>query len=171
MAEGFSPDSNIFHDIWVNVRRQDSSHQKVRLGDFLKFLTVRLFIWSVLDEELCKFLKSYFPDYNERMVTVPVSFQYKGVQGVKTHGIVRDDGGRKGDDIGKEEKDWNKAVSGLRAEQSIFDELQRQFFDEPCLLMNGFSEHNLIKVVKSKLQKDKKGKCEALSDEVKNTKF
>ena len=104
------------------------------------------------------------------MVTVPASFQYKDVQGVKTHGIVRDDGGKKGKEISKEEKDWNKAVSGLRAEQRIFDEIQRQFADQPCLLMNGFSEHNLFKVVKSKLQQDKKGKCEALSDEVK-TKF
>ena len=72
--------------------------------------------------------------------------------------------------VSKEEKDWNKAVSGLRAEQRIFDEIQRQFSDQPCLLMNGFSEHNLFKVVKSKLQQYKKGKCEALSDEVK-TKF
>ena len=99
------------------------------------------------------------------MVTVPVSFQYKDVQGVKTHGVVRDDGGRKGDDVSKEEKDWNKAVSGLRAEQRIFDELQRQFSDQPCLLINGFNEHDLIKVVKSKLQK--KGKCAVLTDEVK----
>ena len=100
------------------------------------------------------------------MVTVPVSFQYKDV---KTHGIVRDEGGRKGEDVSKEEKDWNKAVSGYRAEQRMFDELQRQFAGEPCLLMNGFSEHDLIKVIKSKLQK--KGKCAALSDEVKLLEF
>ena len=100
------------------------------------------------------------------MVTVPVSFQYKGVQGVKTPGIVRDDGGRQVEEVSKEEKDWNKAVSGLRAEQRIFDEIQRQFSDQPCLLINGFSEQDLIKVVKIKLQK--KGKCDALSGEVKN---
>ena len=58
------------------------------------------------------------------MVTVPVSFQYKDVQGVKTHGIVRDDGWRRGEEISKEEKDWNKVVSGLRAEQRLFDEIQ-----------------------------------------------
>ena len=110
-----------------------------------------------IDDEFCEFLKENFPEYNERMVTVPVSFQYKDVQGVKTHGIVRDDGGREGDLVSKEEKDWNKAVSGLRSEQRIFNEIQRQFSDQPCLLMNGFSEHNLFKVVKSKLQQDKKG--------------
>ena len=93
---------------------------------------------------------------------MPVSFQYKDVS---THGVVRDQGGRKGKDVSKEEKDWNKAVSGSRAEQRIFDELQRQFSNQPCLLMNGLNEHDLIKVVKSKLQK--KGKCTALSDEVK----
>ena len=140
------------------------------------FLTISGFFWLFnlscifIDDAFSEFLRTNFPDYNDRMVTVPVSFQYKGVQGVKTHGIIRNDGGRKGDDVIKEEKDWNKAVSGLRAEQRIFDELQRQFSDQPCLLMNGFSEHNLLKVVKSKLQKDKKGKCDALSDEV-NTKF
>ena len=165
MAEDFSPD--IFQDILVNVRRQDSSHQKVRLGDFLKFLTEAGYLICILDEEFSKFLKSNFPDYNERMVTVPVSFQYKGEQGLETHGIMRNKGGRKGDDVSKEEKKWNKAVSGLRAEQRIFEELQRQFSDEPCLLMNGFREHDLIKVVRDKLQK--KGKCEALTKEVKLT--
>ena len=78
---------------------------------------------------------------------------------------MKDEGGRKGEEVSKEEKEWNKAVSGLRAEQRIFEELQRQFSDQPCLLINGFSEHDLIKVVKSKLQK--KGKCDALSKEVK----
>ena len=91
------------------------------------------------------------------MVTVPVSFQYK----VKTHGIVHEEA-KKGDDVSKEEKDWNKAVDGLRAEQRIFDKLQRKFSDQPCLLMNGFSEQDLIKVVKSKHQK--KGKCGALNE-------
>ena len=101
------------------------------------------------------------------MVTVPLSFQYKGVQGVKTHGIVKDGGGRKGEEVSKAEREWNKAVYGLRAEQRIFEELQRQFSDHPCLLMNGFREHDLIKVVRDKLQK--KGKCEALTKEVKLT--
>ena len=117
-----------------------------------------------IDDVFCEFLKSNFPDYNDRMVTVPVSFQYKDVQGVKTHGIVRDDGGRKGEEISKEEKEWNKRVSGIRAEQRLFDLLQRLFSDEPCLLMNGFNESDLIKVVESNLQK--RGKCDVLSDEV-----
>ena len=117
-----------------------------------------------LDDEYLEFLKRNFPDYNERMVTVPVSFQYKDVQGVKNHGIVRDDGGRKGEEISKEELEWNKRVSGIRAEQRLFDLLQRLFLDEPCLLMNGFNESDLIKVAESNLQK--RGKCDVLSDEV-----
>ena len=99
------------------------------------------------------------------MVTVPVSFQYKEMQGVRTHGIVRNDGGRKIVEVSREENDWQKAVSGLRAEQRIFDVIQSHFSDQPCLLMNGFSEHDLIKVAKSKLQKN--GKCDVLSNEVK----
>ena len=116
-----------------------------------------------LADEYRKFLKSNFPDYNERMVTVPVSFHYKDV---KIQGIVSNDGERKGGEKSKEEKNWIKAVSGLRAEQRIFDKIQRHFSDKPCLLMNGFSEHDLIKVVKSKLQQDKKGV--QLSDQVKS---
>ena len=94
------------------------------------------------------------------MVTVPVSFQYKNI---KTHGIVTDNGGRKGDLISKEEKSWNKAVSGLRAEQKIFDQIKRRFSDQPCLFMNGFREGDLIRVVKSKIRKNKI----QLSDQVK----
>ena len=131
MAEG----SNIVDEIWVKVKRQDSSLTKeVRLND-----------------EYSKFLKDNFLHYNERMVTVPLSFQYKDL---RTHGIVSDDEGRK---AGETSKDWKKATSGLRAEQKIFDEIQRQFSDQPCLLMNGFSEHNLFKVIKSKIQQDKNG--------------
>ena len=131
MAEG----SNIVDEIWVKVRRQDSSLTKeVRLCD-----------------EYCQFLKDNFPHYNERLVTVPVSFQYKDLG---THGIVSDNGGLK---AGETSKEWKKDTSGLRAEQKVFDEIQRQFSDQPCLLMNGFSEHNLFKVIKSKIQQDKKG--------------
>ena len=115
-----------------------------------------------LGDVYCEFLKANFPDYNKRMVSVPVSFQYKDV---RTHGIVSDNQRR---NLGETSKDWIKATSGLRAEQQLFDEIHRQFSDQPCLLMNGFSEHDLIKVMKSKLQK--KGKCDALSKEV-NTKF
>ena len=94
------------------------------------------------------------------LVTIPVSFQYKNL---KTHGIVSEDVGRKGGEKSKDESNWIKAVSGLRAEQRIFDKIQRLFSDKPCLLVNGFTEQDLIKVVKSKLQKEKK----ELSDQVK----
>ena len=117
-----------------------------------------------LDDEYCEFLKRNFPHYNERMVTIPVSFQYKDV---KTHGIVCDNGRRKGGEKSKEEKYWIGAVSRLRAKQRIFYEIQRQFSDKPCLLINGFSEHDLIKVVKSKLHKYENGI--QLSDKVTRT--
>ena len=100
------------------------------------------------------------------MVTFPVSFQYKDL---KTHGIVSDDVGRKGGEKSKDyERTWIKDASGLRAEQRIFDKIQRHFSDKPCLLMNGFTEHDLIKVVKSMLQKEKKGF--QLSNQVKTEK-
>ena len=122
------------------------------------FLTVSL-LFGLIDlflvDEYREFLKTNFPHYNERMVTIPVSFQYKDL---KTHGIVSDDVGRKGGEKSKDyDRTWIKDASGLRAEQRIFDKIQRHFSDKPCLLVNGFTEHDLIKVVKSKLQQEKKG--------------
>ena len=122
------------------------------------FLTISLLfglIYLYLVDEYRKFLKTNFPLYNEQMVTIPVSFLYKGL---KTHGIVSDDVGRKGGEKSKDfERTWVKDASGLRAEQRIFDKIQKHFSDKPCLLINGFTEHDLIKVVKSKLQQEKKG--------------
>ena len=161
MSDHISAD--LFHDIWVKVRRQDSSYQTARLGDFVPTYWFLLFglIDLYLDDEFREFLRTNFPHYSKRMITVPVSFQYKDV---KTHGIVSDDLGRKGGEKSKEEINWIKAVTGHRAEQRIFDKIQRNFSEKPCLLMNGFTEHDLIKVVKSKLQHEKKGI--ELSDEV-----
>ena len=133
------------------------------------FLTISL-LFGLIDlflvDEYHKFLKTNFPLYNERMVTIPVSFQYKDL---KTHGIVSDDVGRKGGEKCKDyDRTWIKDASGLRAEQRIFDKIQRHFSDKPCLLVNGFTEHDLIKVVKSKLQQEKKGI--QLSNQVKTEK-
>ena len=108
------PGPDLFHSICVNVRRQDSVNQIVHL-----------------DDAFYEFVKTNFPHYNELMVTVPVSFQYKNV---KTHGIVSHDGDRKGGEKSKDEMDWLKAVSGQRAEQRIFDEIQRKLVHKPCLL-------------------------------------
>ena len=153
--------SDMFHDIQVKVRRQDSCYQDVRLGDSWFLMLLFVLIDLYLDDEYCQFLKTNFPLYNERLVTIPVSFQYKNL---KTHGIVSDDVGRKGGEKSKDyDRTWIKDASGLRAEQRIFDQIQRHFSDKPCLLVNGFLEQDLIKVVKSKLQKEKK----EISDQVK----
>ena len=118
-----------------------------------------------------EFLKTNFSNYNERMVTVPVSFQFNipvkdeiEKRTKVTHGIVseRREGGEK--EKSKEEKDWYKAASGRRAEQKIFDKIQKQFSDQPCLLLNGFHEQDLIKVIREEI-KGIKGKGK-LSDKV-----
>ena len=65
----------------------------------------------------------------------------------------------------REEKNWYKSASGQRAEQKIFDKLQEQFSDQPCLLVNGFKEQDMIKVIKETIKEtERKGK---LSDQVK----
>ena len=106
------------------------------------------------------------------MVTVPVSFQFNiPVKDETTketkviQGILSKEEGRGEREKSKEEKDWYKAASGLSAEQKIFDKLQEQFSDHPCLLVNGFKEQDMIRVIKEKM-KDIKGKGE-LSEQVK----
>ena len=125
-----------------------------------------------LDEAYLEFVTTNFPCYNERMVKVPVSFQFNiPVKDDTTketkviHGIVSEEEGRGEREKSKKEKDWYKAASGLRAEEKIFDKLQEQFSDNPCLLVNGFKEQDMIKVIKEKI-KDIKGKGE-LSEQVK----
>ena len=115
------------------------------------------------------------------MVTVPVSFQFNILikDGIEkntkvVHGIFNKEGERQDSNKsrkkrkkrkrGKDETEWLKTASGHRAEQKIFDKLQEQFSDRPCLLVNGFKEDYMIKVAKEKIPKKKKGK---LSDQVK----
>ena len=105
------------------------------------------------------------------MVTVPVSFQYKiwvkdeNKKPKVTHGIVSEGEGRGEKEKSKEEKNWYKAASGLRAEQKIFDKLQEHLSDQPCLLVNGFQEQDMIKVIREEIR-DIKGKGK-LCDQVK----
>ena len=75
---------------------------------------------------------------------------------MKNHGIVDDDVGRNGRKKSKEENDWINTVKGDRAEQRIFDQIQRKFSDKPWFLINGFKEQDLFKVVKEQLQPDMK---------------
>ena len=75
---------------------------------------------------------------------------------MKNHGVVDDDVGRNRRKKSKEEKDWINTVIGDRAEQRIFDQIQRKFSDKPCFLINGFKEQDLFKVVKEQLQPDMK---------------
>ena len=120
-----------------------------------------------------EFLTTNFPRYNERIVAVPVRFNYnipvkdEATKETKViHGIVSEEEGRGEREKSKKEKDWFKAASGLRAEEKIFDKLQEQFSDHPCLLVNGFKEQDMIKVIKEMLKDIIKGKGE-LSEQVK----
>ena len=74
---------------------------------------------------------------------------------METHGIVHDDISRKLSES-KVKRDWISAVFGLRSEQKIFDQIQQTFNPATCLLINGINQQDLFKVVKEKLQHDKK---------------
>ena len=49
---------------------------------------------------------------------------------MKNHGIVDDDVSRRRRKKSKDEKVWISRVSGDRAEQRIFDQIQRKFSDK-----------------------------------------
>ena len=126
-----------------------------------------------LDEAYLEFLKTNFPCYNQQIVAVPVSFQFNipvkdetKKKAMVIHGILSEEEGRGKREKSKKEKDWCKAAFGLRAEQKIFDKLKEQFSDHPCLLVNGFKEQDMIKVIKEKIRDFKKGKDELLSEQV-----
>ena len=101
-------------------------------------------------------MKSTYPDYKKRLVSVPKSFQYS----VKTHGIPSEGRRRlqnyEGDDR-KQLRAWVTATAGQSAEEKIFNMLTRKFSDKPCLLVNGFTENDLLKVVRENLKKEGKG--------------
>ena len=105
---------------------------------------------KISEEAYLEFLKANFPDYKKGMVTVPVSFQFnipvKDETTKKTkvvHGIVKEEEGKGEREKSKVEKDWYKAASGLRAEQKIFDKVLEQFYDQPCMMVNGFHEKDM----------------------------
>ena len=54
---------------------------------------------------------------------------------METNGIVYDDISRKLSES-KVERDWISAVSGLRSEQKIFDQIQQTLNPATCLLIN-----------------------------------
>ena len=101
-------------------------------------------------------MKSTYPDYKKRLVSVPKCFKYS----VKTHGIPSE--GRnmlknyEGEDREKLHT-WVTATRGKSAEEEIFNMLTTMFSDEPCLLVSGFNENDLLKVVRENLKRGKKG--------------
>ena len=101
-------------------------------------------------------MKSTYPDYKKRLVSVPKCFQYS----VKTHGIPSE--GRnmlknyEGEDREKLHT-WVTETRGKSAEEEIFNMLTTMFSDEPCLLVSGFTENNLLKVVRENLRREGKG--------------
>ena len=147
----------------MNVRRQNSTVIKnVNLGILNKLLNIFL-CWIqklCLGEEYKDFLVAKYPDFQRKLVSVPESFEYK----VKTQGIPDRANERFQDyNIGEDKSSfnaWCKDVKGDRAEQVIFDLLQKRFADEPCLLVNGLKESNLLKVVKENQKNNTKRSLE-----------
>ena len=101
-------------------------------------------------------MKSTYPDYKKRLVSVPKCFQYS----VKTHGIPSEGRRMLKNYKGKDRKQlytWVTATAGQSAEEEIFTMLTTMFLDDPCLLVSGFTENNLLKVVRENLRREGKG--------------
>ena len=101
-------------------------------------------------------MKSTYPDYKTRLVSVPKCFQYT----VKTHGIPNEGRRMLRNYAGKDRKKlhtWVTATRGKTAEEEIFKMLTTMFSDEPCLLLSGFNENDLLKVVRENLRREGKG--------------
>ena len=64
----------------------------------------------------------------------------------------------------KQLHEWVTATRGKSAEEEIFKMLTTMFSDEPCLLVSGFNENDLLKVVRENLKR--KGKGLKLSEKV-----
>ena len=99
------------------------------------------------------------------MVAVPVSFHFnipvKDEVTKESHiiqGILSEEEGRGEREKSKKQKEWCKAARGLRAEEKIFDKLREQFSEQPCLLLNGFKEQFMFKLIKEKNQKKERMK-------------
>ena len=113
--------------------------------------------YIILADEYLHFLKSSYPDHKTKLVSVPKSFQYSNV---KTHGI-HSEGRRRLENYEEEDRKqlhtWVTATAGGHAEEKIFNMMTRKFSDKPCLLVNGFTENDLLKVVRENLKKEGKG--------------
>ena len=118
----------------------------------------------ILAEEYVRLLKSSYPDHKTKLVSVPKSFQYSNV---KTHGI-HSEGRRRLENYEEEDRKqlhtWVTATAGGDAEERIFNMMTRKFSGEPCLLVNGFTENDLLKVVRENLKNE--GKRTEMSEKV-----
>ena len=122
-----------------------------------------LYMYINLDAAYLEFLTTNYPRYNERIVAVPVSFNYN----IQYHGIVEEEGMGEREKSSKKQKEWCKAARGLRAEEKIFDKLREQFSEQPCLLLNGFKEQFMLKVIKTKnRKKNKKERMKLINEQV-----
>ena len=130
-----------------------------------------LYMYINLDAAYLEFLTTNYSCYRERIVAVPVSFNYnipvkdEATKETKViHGIVEEEGmGER--EKSKKQKEWCKAARGLRAEEKIFDKLREQFSEQPCLLLNGFKEQSMLKVIKEKNRKRNKNERMKLINE------
>ena len=70
---------------------------------------------------------------------------------------------RGGKQMKKEEKtesvlvhSWQKAAAGQFAEQRVYAMLQKRFSNGPCVLVHGYKENDLVKVIKENIDKEKR---------------
>ena len=102
-------------------------------------------------DEYRTFLIDNYTDFKTKLVSVPQSFQFKvKTQGIPSQAAERFENYENYEDRQKFYK-WTTDIAGDSAEQVVYDLLREKFADEPGLLVHGFNEQNLMRVVKENL--------------------
>ena len=115
------------------------------------------------DEEFKRFLADNFPAWRRQMITVGFHFDLKGLQG--TEGLPEaaremvQSQDRRFDILSPLQKTsmikmkgWTSKAYGMMAEFKVTKMLERIFYTEPCCLLSGFVENQLLNVAKEALE-------------------
>ena len=93
------------------------------------------------------------------MLTIPFYFEFDKKKLQQTEGIISTDkdyfADYKEDDTGLF-KQWMRAGRGMLAEYNVFRKLEHFFGNQKCLLVGGFDEKKLLKILKEDIERDLK---------------
>ena len=84
------------------------------------------------------------------MITPGFQYDTKKLQKIEGFPEVARDMVKKSSDA-RDMKKWTDEAMGMRAEEKVFNMLERRFYNEPCLLLPGYVETHLFRVARAVL--------------------